>query len=105
MQSTNQPFFRHLQTHKTPHVLVTAEDEEFDSTTISDLQAEGFDTHYFAMGDLKPVAFTQKMHEYGNQIAGVNEGYAVVGNDPLQTPFIIANWSCYRIRCSMNHSS
>ena len=80
MQRSNQPFLKHLNTHKTPRVIVTAEDEDFDSTTLSDLQNEGFETHYVAMNDDGPATFARRVHEYGNKIVGVNENYAVVGN-------------------------
>ncbi|KAG8534411.1 uncharacterized protein KY384_001256 [Bacidia gigantensis] len=78
MQRTHEPFLKHLSKNKTPYVIVSAEDAEFDDITLQDLRAEGFETHYVAMNDDPPTRFAERLHRIGNQLAGVNERFAVV---------------------------
>ena len=76
---TNEPFLKHLNVQKTPHVIVTAEDPEFDDIFLEDLRDEGFHVVYLAQEDSKPNAFADKVHALANQITGVSERYGIVG--------------------------
>lgn len=79
MQTTNTPFLKHLSQNVTPHVIVTAEDEEFDDVFLQDLRDEGFDVHYVAQNDDPGPRFCNKLHALANQITGVSERYAIIG--------------------------
>jgi post-segregation antitoxin (ccd killing protein) len=76
---TNEPFLKHLNVQKTHHVIVTAEDAEFDDEFLQDLRDEGFNVAYLAQEELKPKAFASKLHALANEITGVSERYAIVG--------------------------
>ena len=80
MQSIqNEPFLKHLNVQKTPHVIVTAEDQEFDDIFVQELRDEGFNVAYLAQEDQKPNAFASQIHALANKITGVNERYAIIG--------------------------
>jgi hypothetical protein len=79
MQTTNEPFLKHLNVRKTPHVVVTAEDDDFDVEIIKQLQGEGFNVQYVAMGEETGNRYAQRLHDIANHMTGVNEYYAIVG--------------------------
>ena len=76
---TNEPFLKHLNVHKTPHVVVTAEDEDFDVVILKNLKSEGFNVQYVSMGDDTPAKYSERLHGVANRMTGVNEYYAIVG--------------------------
>jgi beta-lactamase superfamily II metal-dependent hydrolase len=76
---THEPFLKHLNVHKTPHVVVTAEDQDFDDVMLEQLQAEQFDVRYVPMGEDKGAKFAEKLHTIANQLTGVSGHYAIVG--------------------------
>lgn len=78
--ASSEPFFSHLNVHKTPHVFLTAETDDFDENIIDAWQDEGFKTYYVPLGDGGP-AYTKKIHSLADNI-GVGENYAIVGNSP-----------------------
>ena len=44
--AVNEPFLKHLNVQKTPHVIVSAEDEDFDDKFLESLRNEGFNVQY-----------------------------------------------------------
>ena len=75
----NESFLKHLNVHKTPHVVVTAEDEDFDVVILKNLKSEGFNVQYVAMGDDTSAKYSERLHGVANRMAGLNEYYAIVG--------------------------
>jgi hypothetical protein len=76
--SQNRDFFNVLNKSKVPHVVLAAEDEDFDDETIKAWTDEGFDVQYVPM--LKGGNdFIQRVHVVGDKF-GVSEQYAIVGN-------------------------
>ena len=89
----NEPFLKHLNVQKTPHVILTAEDDEFDETWLSDLRAEGFNVAYLAQGDDAQTKYTNRIHAVADKMTGVSERYAIVGKITLGPPPL------YMLRC------
>lgn len=75
----SQPFFNHLHTQKTHYVFLTAETDDFDDCTIGQWQDEGFQVHYVPHGD-GGSEYTRRLHAIANDVVGVSEQYAIVGN-------------------------
>lgn len=80
-RAQNKDFFNSLNQTKTPHVILTAETEDFDEETTQQWRDEGFDTKYVALlgGGNDYIA---RVHAAGDAF-GVSEYYAVVGNAML----------------------
>ena len=82
LQATNEPFLKHLNVKKTPHVIVTAEDDDFDQATLLKLTGAGFNVQYVAMGEDSSGAYVQRLRDTASRMTGVNEYYAIVGTAP-----------------------
>lgn len=76
--ATRGSFLKHLNVHRTPHVVVTAEDDDFDEVFIQQLSAEGFNVRYLALGKDSEARFADKIHALANHMTGVSEQYAIV---------------------------
>ena len=73
-------FFNHLNKTKIPHLVLTAETEDFDEEVTQQWKDEGFDTAY------EPLLnggneFIDRIHRTGDSF-GSGEYYAIVGNVP-----------------------
>lgn len=93
--TTNSDFFNHLNAHKTPHVFLTAETEDFDESIINAWKAEGFGVQYIPLGN-GGASYTKTLHSLHDRI-GVGEQYAIVGTSPLlptAAPSHSVSWMC-----------
>ena len=79
MHSTRGPFLKHLNVRRTPHVIVTAEDDDFDDVFIQQLAAEGFNVQYAAMGESSSSRLADRLHAVANGMTGLSEHYAIIG--------------------------
>ena len=76
IESTNGPFLKHINAQRTAHLIVTAEDNDFDEVILENFRNEGFNVHYVPM---KGENYAERVHTRANHMTGVNEYYAVVG--------------------------
>ena len=74
-----EPLLKHLNMYKTPHVIVTAEDDDFDNVILDSLRGEGFNVQYVSMGDDKAVGYAERLHAIAKRMTGLGEHYAIVG--------------------------
>ncbi|CAF9929996.1 MAG: hypothetical protein GOMPHAMPRED_005536 [Gomphillus americanus] len=74
--AVNEPFLKHLNVQKTPHVIVSAEDEDFDDKFLESLRNEGFNVQYVP---LKGERYMDRVHDTANRMTGINEYYSIVG--------------------------
>lgn len=75
-------FFNHLNKSTTQHLIITAEDDEFDEELELKWRSEGFNTAYVPMGK-GGNDYVQRLHMTGENF-GTAEYYGIVGNE---TPF------------------
>ena len=78
LDNTNEPFLKHLNVHKTPHIFLTAETDDFDEKLVSQWRSEGFVTHYVPLGN-GGQAYTRKMKAMADEAIGLSDQYAIVG--------------------------
>jgi len=81
-------FFNSLNKSVVPHIVLTAETDDFDEETTQQWKDEGFDTAYVPLlggGN----DFINRLHRTGDAF-GVSEYYAI--HTAMQRP-----WSCRRI--------
>ena len=100
-QMSKEPFLKHLNVKKVAHVIVTAEDSEFDDVILRDLSDEGFRVQYMAMGDVKPNAFAQSLHDEANKLAGVNESYAIIAYGDAASALLEAHQRATNRMCAL----
>lgn len=100
-QMSKEPFLKHLNVNKPAHVIVTAEDSEFDDVILRDLSDEGFKVQYMAMGDVKANAFAQNLHEAANKLTGVNESYAILAYGDAASALLEAHQRATNRMCAL----
>lgn len=74
----NEPFLKYLNVHKTPHLLLTAETDDFDDVTLREWSDEGFEVTYVPLGN-GGSEYVRRLHSIADKIVGVSETYAIVG--------------------------
>ena len=80
--SQDQSFFNHLNQTKVPHLVLTAETEDFDDEITRRWREEGFDTIYVPLMD-GGDQYLQRVHRAGDSF-GSGEYYGIVGKCPLR---------------------
>lgn len=78
-KASNEPFLKQLNNKKTPHVIITAEESDFDESILKGFRSEGFNVQYVAMGNDNSTKYSERLHAVANGMTGVNEYYAIVG--------------------------
>ena len=101
MQRSNEPFLKHLNVRRTPYVIATAEDEEFDEIFLQELRDEGFEVHYLAMGEDTGARFASRLHALADQITGISDRYAIVGTSSLHLNVHAPCERCKRVLIDM----
>lgn len=76
--SSNEPFFKHLHTSQTNHVLLTAETDDFDDEITRRWKDQGFQVIYVPFGD-GGGEYIRRLHGVAGRSVGVSERYAIVG--------------------------
>ena len=76
----DKDFFNELNQTKTPHVILTAETDDFDEETTQLWRDEGFDIAYVPLLN-GGKEYIQRVHTTGDRF-GSAEYYAIVGREP-----------------------
>ncbi|KAF4556181.1 Hypothetical protein D9617_1g080560 [Elsinoe fawcettii] len=79
-------FFSHLKYHKTCHLLLTAETDDFDEVTVQEWRQEGFSVSYMGFGD-GGADFVRRVQAHADKIS-VGEQYAIVAYGSPGTPLL-----------------
>jgi hypothetical protein len=84
--SQDNNFFNQLNKTKIPHLVLTAETEDFDEEVIKQWREEGFDTAYVPLLN-GGSEYVNRVHRTGDSF-GAGEYYGIVGKYPLTIPLV-----------------
>ncbi|KAI4156634.1 MAG: hypothetical protein LQ340_000137 [Diploschistes diacapsis] len=65
-KASNEPFLKQLNNKKTPHVIITAEESDFDESILKGFRSEGFNVQYVAMGNDNSTKYSERLHAVAN---------------------------------------
>lgn len=77
MAGKKDNFFAHLRQHKTFHVIISAETDEFDPQVLADWRGEGFSVTYVSFGQ-GGADYVRRVQAVADRAVGVSENYAII---------------------------